>query len=40
MVWANTDWKAGLAHRFGAVRIFEHAHPDKYYLLAVFELQS
>jgi hypothetical protein len=31
------DWREKLAHRLGAVRIFEHAYPDAYYLLAVFE---
>lgn len=33
----DEDWKAALAARYGAVRIFEHGYPGAYYLLAVFE---
>jgi hypothetical protein len=29
-------WTDALAAQFGAERIFEHAHPDRYYLLAAF----
>jgi hypothetical protein len=34
------DWRDALAARLGAVRIFEHAHPGAYYLLAVFEAEA
>jgi hypothetical protein len=33
----SDDWLEALAARLGAERIFEHAHPGKHYLLAVFE---
>jgi hypothetical protein len=31
-----TTWTEELAARTGAERVFEHAHPDQYYLLGVF----
>ncbi len=31
------SWTDGLAARYGAVRIFEHAHPGIHYLLMLFE---
>jgi hypothetical protein len=34
---AAGDWRERLAQKLGAVRIFEHAYPKAYYLLAVFE---
>jgi hypothetical protein len=34
------DWREALAGRFGAVRVFEHAHPGAYYLLAVFDAEA
>jgi len=34
------DWRDALARRFGAVRVFEHAHPGAYYLLAVFDSEA
>jgi hypothetical protein len=34
------DWRDALARRFGAVRVFEHAHPGAYYLLAVFDAEA
>jgi len=33
---AATDWTSEIAERIGAERVFEHAHPDQYYLLAAF----
>jgi arabinofuranosyltransferase len=33
-------WQADLARRVGAVRIFEHAYPAAYYLLAVFDAEA
>jgi hypothetical protein len=35
-----SDWRDALARRLGAVRIFEHAHPGAYYLLAVFDAEA
>jgi hypothetical protein len=35
-----SDWRVELAHRLGAVRVFEHAYPGKYYLLAVFDAEA
>jgi hypothetical protein len=32
-------WTERLAARYGAERVFEHAHPDQYYLLAAFRRQ-
>jgi len=34
------DWREKLAQKLGAVRIFEHAYPDAYYLLAVFDAEA
>jgi hypothetical protein len=34
------DWREALARRVGAVRIFEHAYPGAYYLLAVFDAEA
>jgi arabinofuranosyltransferase len=34
------SWQAGLARNFGAVRLFQHAHPGMFYLLTVFERQD
>jgi len=36
----SADWRDALARRLGAVRIFEHAHPGAYYLLAVFDAEA
>lgn len=32
----SKDWLDSLASKYGAEKIFEHGHPGKYYLLAVF----
>jgi len=34
------DWRDELARRLGAVRVFEHAYPGAYYLLAVFDAEA
>jgi hypothetical protein len=34
------DWLAAMARRRGAVRIFEHAYPEAYYLLLAFESRA
>ena len=34
------DWRESLARQLGAVRVFEHAHPNAYYLLAVFDAEA
>jgi hypothetical protein len=36
----GADWRDALARRFGAIRVFEHAHPGAYYLLAVFDAEA
>lgn len=35
-VTKHPDWLSALAARVGAARVFEHAHPGQYYLLAAF----
>jgi len=38
---AETEgWQAEIARRRGAVRIFEHAYPEAYYLLLVFDSEA
>jgi arabinofuranosyltransferase len=34
------DWRDALARRWGAVRVFEHAYPGAYYLLAVYDAEA
>jgi hypothetical protein len=36
----DPSWQGGLAANFGAMRLFQHAHPGMFYLLTVFERQE
>jgi hypothetical protein len=36
----GSGWTSELAARLGAERVFEHAHPDQYYLLAAFRRRT